>query len=224
MSASVADNRHGADEDWLDFARALGDPARHAALQAHLQTGCAPCADALAFWRSVIVAADRDNAIAPPDWLLRQAKGTFSLHASSTRRPVLASLVFDSFHQPTAAGVRATTTAGPRQMLFRAGRYLVRVRAEEAGNAGTSLIGQVVDEELDGAFLPDVTVMAFAGKEAIDQTVTNRLGEFAFETVPAGNVQLAIGLADNGFLTVALPVAPRREEGSPARAKRLNWK
>ena len=224
MSASVANDRHGADEDWLDYARSLGTPDKLAALAAHLGTGCARCGETLALWRGMIDAVARDRATSPPDWLLRQAKGAFSVHKRLESAPLSASLVFDSFRQ-AAAGVRSSSAGtGPRQMAFRAGRYLVRLRAEEAGNARTLLVGQVFDEQKDSGFLPEVTVMAFSGKEAVDQTVTNRLGEFAFDIVPAHDIKLAIGLARDGFLTVALPVAADAGDVPPAGAKRLDWK
>jgi hypothetical protein len=225
VSASFRRDRHAADEDWLDYAREVGDPARRAELASHLEAGCRRCADTLRLWLSAVEVAGRDRAYDPPDALLRQVKGAFSLQRPDHRRSLAASLVFDSFLQPLAAGVRSSAP-GPRQLLYKAGRYAVRLRAEEAATGRLSLVGQVVDEERPGSFLPQVTVLVFAGKEAIDQTLTNRLGEFAFDAAPAEDLQLAIGLAENGFLTVALPVArsDRGAEAPPPRTKRMNWK
>jgi len=226
VSASFRRTRHAADDDWLDYARETGDAARRTELAAHLEAGCRPCADTLRLWLSAVEVAGRERAYDVPDALLRQVKGGFALQRPNARRELLASLVFDSFLQPLAAGVRASA-GGPRQLLYRAGRYAVRVRAEdEAATGRVSLVGQIVDEERPGSFLPEVTVLVFLGKEAIDQTITNRLGEFAFQDAPRGALQIAIGVAENGFLTVALPVA-RSDRGAdtpPTRAKRLNWK
>ena len=226
VSASFRRERHAADEDWLDFARETGDPARRAELASHLAAGCRRCAGTFRLWRSAVEVARRDRAYEPPDALIRQVKGAFSLQRPNPRRTLAASLVFDSFLQPLAAGVRASAPT-PRQLLYKAGRYAIRLRAEEEAATGrVSLVGQVVDEDLPGSFLPQVTVLVFAGKQAIDQTRTNRLGEFAFEAAPAGALQLAIGLPEDGFLTVALPIA-RSDRGAEAprpRARRLNWK
>lgn len=221
VSASFRRERHAADEEWLDFARDLGDAARRGELSAHLAGGCRRCAETLRLWQAAIQVGRRDAAYAPPDALIRQVRGAFSLNRPTPRR-FAASLVFDSFRQPVQAGVRATS-GGPRQLFYRAGRYAVRLRAEEESGTGrVSLVGQVMDEERPGEFLPGVTVMVFSGKDAIDRTLTNRLGEFAFETAPTeAPLQLAIGLAKEGFLTVALPVA--KEDGAedaPPPAKR----
>jgi hypothetical protein len=223
MSASVA-NQHGGDEEWLDYARALGAHGRRAELSSHLATGCTSCTDALAVWRSVSEVAGREAAYRPPDSLVRQARGAFAIvGAAVPRRGLAAILTFDSFLQPAPAGVRAASR-GARHLLYKAGRYVIRLRAEDAGAGVVSIVGQVVDEELPGTFLPEVTVMAFTGKKAIDQTVTNRLGEFAFDAAPAGGLQLAVGLAENAFLTVALPVAGEGGDAPAPHAKRLNWK
>lgn len=207
MSASFRRDQHAADEDWLDFALALGDPGRRADLAAHLASGCRRCADTLRLWLSVAEVAGRDRAYEPPDALIRQVKGAFALERPNARNALAASLVFDSFLQPLAAGVRATAP-GPRQLFYKAGRYAIRLRAEEEPGTGrVSLFGQVVDEEHPGAFLPDVTVMVFDGNKTVDRTLTNRLGEFVFEDAPALGLQLAIRLGETGYLTVALPVA-----------------
>jgi hypothetical protein len=226
LSASFRRNEHPPDQDWLDYARDLGDRGRRDDLAAHLQGGCGPCTDTLRLWVSVLAVAVRVRESEPPDAVIRQVKGDFALRRPTPRRTLAASLVFDSFLEAFPAGVRSASAPGPRQLLYKAGRYVIRLRTEDAAPDRVSLIGQVVDEELPGSFLPVVTVLVFMGNEAIDQTLTNRLGEFAFEAAPAGDLRLAIGLAENGFLTVALPVA-RSEGGAgapPPRAKRLNWK
>jgi hypothetical protein len=223
MSASVS-NQHGGDEEWLDYARALGDRGRREELKAHLAAGCPPCTEALAVWRSVSELASREAAYRPPDSMVRQARGAFAIFgAAAPRRSLVAILTFDSFLQPAPAGIRAASR-GARHLLYKAGRYVIRLRAEETGAGQVAIVGQVVDEELPGTFLPEVTVMAFTGKKAIDQTVTNRLGEFAFDAAPAGGLQLAVGLAENAFLTVALPVAAEGGDTPSPSAKRLNWK
>lgn len=224
VSASFRRDGHAADEEWLDYARAVGDATRRAELSAHLAAGCRRCGDTVRLWQSAVEVARRDRAYAPPDALIRQARGSFALQRPEPRRTFAAALVFDSFREPLRAGVRASA-AGPRQLLYRAGRYAIRLRSESEEETGrVSLVGQVVDEQHPELFLPDVTVMVFDGKEAIERTLTNRLGEFAFDNAPSGALRLAIGVADRGFLTVALPVARGEGEEPSPRAKRMNWK
>jgi hypothetical protein len=222
VSASFRRDRHAADGEWLDYARHLGDGARRSELASHLETGCARCAKTLGLWLSAASVAGRDASYAPPDALIRQMRGEFALQRPDLSDALTASLVFDSFLQ-ALPGVRSAST-GPRQLLYRAGRYVIRLRAEDEPESGrVSLVGQVVDEEHPGAFLPDLTVMVFDGKQSIERTLTNNLGEFAFDGAPAGSLRLAIGVAQRGFLTVALPVARTdRGEEPPARAKRMD--
>jgi hypothetical protein len=90
----------------------------------------------------------------------------------------------------------------------------VRLRAEEEQDTGrVSLVGQVMDEQKPDDFMNGVTVMVFSGTEAIDRTLTNRLGEFEFQGAPSvAPLQLAIGLARDGFLTVAVPIKSEARE------------
>jgi hypothetical protein len=215
---------HGGDDEWLDYARQLGDEGRRATLTSHLQSGCSRCRTSLGFWEAASDAAARDRGYAPPDELIRQAKGAFALQRpAKTARDLVASIVFDSFLQPLTAGVRSAS-AGPRLLLYKAGRYEIRISADHApGAARTSLVGQVVDEMDPEAFLGEMTVMVYDGKESIDRTTTNRLGEFAFEFEGASRsgFQIAIGVPQERFLTVALPIA-RTGASQPGRARRIN--
>ena len=229
MSASFRTNRHAAEEEWLDFARGLGEGPRRSELSAHLAAGCKRCAATLDLWRSAASAARRDRDFSPPDALVRQVKGAFALHRPKPQASWVATLVFDSFRDAAPSAVRATAP-GPRQLFYRAGRYVIRLRAEGEPDSGRLLLlGQVIDEEAPGTFLRGVTVMAFTGDEAIDRTLTNALGEFELESAPgAAPVRLAIGLAGESFLTVAVPVAggggaapaSRREAVDPEKRER----
>jgi len=214
MSASYRKERHAADEEWLDYARELGDGPRRAELSAHLASGCTRCATTVGLWRDAVSAGHRDRGYAPPDAAVRQALGSFSLNRPAKAKSWVATLVFDSFRETAPAPVRGASVAGPRQLFYRAGRYAVRLRAEEEQDTGrVSLVGQVMDEQEPGDFMPGVTVLVFSGTEAIDRTLTNRLGEFEFQGAPSeAPLQLAIGLAGDGFLTVAVPIKSEARE------------
>ena len=217
MSASFRDDGHAADEEWVDYARGLGDPGRRAELARHLEGGCAPCAATLRLWKDAADLARDDRAFAPPDDSVRQVKGAFALGRPERRPSWVASLVYDSLRAPVPAGVRATGS-GARQLLYRAGRYAVRLRSEELPGGRVALVGQVVDEDAPGRFLRGMTVMAWSGDEAIDRSLTNGLGEFELEgRADAAPVRIAIGLAGESFLTVALPVAGGGGDGPAAR-------
>ena len=228
VRASDSDD-HAADQEWVDHARGLGDQRRRGELASHLASGCERCEEAYRLWQSTVEVARRDRELSPPDDVVRQVKGTFALHRPTPRRSWAATLVFDSFRHPAPAGVRSTGPV-PRQLFYRAGRYVIRLRAEGEPDSGRlMLLGQVFDEDAPGTFLRGVTVMAFTGDEAIDRTLTNGLGEFELEgTAGPSPLHLAIGLAGEAYLTVAVPVAgsagpeaaPAREAVGPEKRKR----
>lgn len=199
---------HFTDEDWLDYARDLA--VSRDALERHLAGGCNRCEPTLRFWRSVLTLARAEAAYAPPLHAVRQARASFAA-ARPAPRPSLAALVFDSFRQPLPAGVRAGAGApSARQMMFKAGPYAVRLRVERAGDSDrVSVVGQVVDDADPTRALADLSVLALRGTQAVDRTLTNRLGEFQLEPESADNLRLSVGVPDRGPLTVPLPVHTR---------------
>jgi hypothetical protein len=195
---------HFSEEDWLDLARGqAGD--RDAPLAAHLGA-CAPCAETFGFWQSVVELTGREAGFTPPESALRQARAQFAYarpKGLAARAAEAAALVFDSFRQPLAAGVRAVGPS-PRQMLYKAGTYVVRLRVEPADEDRLSIVGQIVDDGEPGRVLRDLAVLVLNGKETVDRTLTNHLGEFALDPEPADNLRLSVGVPDRHPLTVPL--------------------
>jgi hypothetical protein len=209
-------SRHGRDhfseEDWLDFARDQAAGTK-AGMQAHLAAGCHPCAATLRFWRSALAVAARDvSAEPPPESAIRQARASFGLARPKglvARAAEAASLAFDSFRQPLPAGVRATGTS-PRQMLYQAGPYVLRLRVEPgSASERLSVVGQVVDDADPTRAMKDLAVLVFSGTHAVDRTLTNNLGEFELEPEPADNLRLSVAVPDRGPLTVPVFVRTR---------------
>jgi hypothetical protein len=226
---SFRPDAHFADDEWLDFARHQDGAEQRARLGAHLQTGCRRCEKALRFWQTVFELARQDVAYEPPDAAVRQLKGQFAFQrpkGALERAALRASLVFDSFKQPLASGVRSAGSE-PRQLFYKAGRYAIRLRTESVADSGRLLIvGQVVDEDDPARALRDIAVLVFMKDATMDRTLTNGLGEFVFDGMPdAENLRIAIGVRETGFLTVALPVAGKQRGGDDTpRRSRLNWK
>src|SRR5207245_5039580 len=87
-------------------------------------------------------------------------------------------LVFDSSRQPLPAGVHATGLL-PRYLLYKAGRYAIRVQVEPAATPDTwSIMGQILDEQEPARVLRDIAVLAMEGNRTLSRTLTNQLGEF----------------------------------------------
>jgi hypothetical protein len=199
---------HGSEEDWVDFAREQAAPATRARLERHLEKGCSRCARTLRLWRAVLDVAAQEAAYRPPEEALRRVRGEFGLRRPP--RPLSkwaqrAALLFDSFRAPQLAGVRSAG-AGPRQLLYKAGRYTIRVRLEPAADAERlSIVGQILDDQEPPSALQDIAVLALKGSKTLDRTLTNRLGEFVLEPDAAENLQLCVGVAEIGTFTVQTP-------------------
>ena len=207
---------HGSEEDWVDFARQQAAPATRGRLEQHLEKGCSRCAQTLRLWRAVLDVADHEAAYRPPEEALRQVRGEFA-----RRRPIRrphkwaerAALLFDSFRAPQLAGVRSAWV-GPRQLLYKAGRYTIRVRLEPAADTERlSIVGQILDDQQPPSALQDIAVLALKGSKTLDRTLTNQLGEFVLEPDAAENLRLCVGVAEIGTFTVQ---APRRTGRTPA--------
>ena len=214
-------NDHSSEEDWFDFARQQAPPAVRARLEQHLEKGCSRCTQTVRLWRAVLDVADQEAAYRPPDEALRQLKGDFALRRPKgllERVAEQAALVFDSFRQPQPAGVR-TAGAAPRQLLYKAGRYSIRLRLEPGSDAERlSIVGQLVDEQHSPAAVQDIAVIALKGTKTVDRTLTNHLGEFVLEPASAENLRLCVGVAEIGTFTVVPRQATGRTEGDAVRA------
>jgi hypothetical protein len=195
---------HFTEEAWADFARQQGEPAQRARLQRHLQ-GCERCAQTLDVWTAVVGLAGQEAVYQPPDDVMARVKARFALHKPQgllERAARGVSMVFDSFRQPVLAGVRAAGSS-PRQLLYKAGRYLIRLQVErEAGSDRLTFVGQIVDEANPKNALQELPVLLLSDKDTLDRTVTNILGEFQLESSPSESLRLSVGIPEIGTLTL----------------------
>jgi anti-sigma factor RsiW len=210
---------HFADEDWLDFARGQGEPEQRKRLEQHLATGCPRCAEAVDLWRAAVDLASQEADYRPPEGAVRQLRAHFAQRRSEgllARAAQRASLIFDSFRQPALVGVRAAGPS-PRQLLYKAGRYAIRLRVEAgAGTDQLSVVGQVMDEQDPRRALPDLAVLMLSETETVDRTLTNRLGEFQLEAAREERLRLSIALPEIHPFTVPLAVVRRPRRGARA--------
>jgi hypothetical protein len=196
---------HFREEDCVDFARGQAGPDVRAGLERHLETGCSRCARTVRLWKGVQDVVEHEATYHPPDAVLRQLAGDFALRRPKgllERVAEKAALVFDSFRQPQPAGVR-NAGAAPRQLLYKVGRYMIRLRLEPAADAERlSIVGQLLDEQDPAAALKDIAVIAMHGHKTLDRTLTNNLGEFVLEPDAAEDLRLCVGVAEIGTFTV----------------------
>jgi hypothetical protein len=204
MTHAAPRTGHIGDEQCADFAR-VGGGARHA----HLESGCDKCARRLRLWKAVSRVAQREVRYAPPDAVVRQARGHFALNKPAgllERTARAATLLFDSMTTPLVQGVRAGAMPS-RLLLYGKGGRLLKLRVESQGEREwLSLVGQVVEENDPKRKLPNLPVLVQSGSKTVNQTLTNQSGEFELELEPASSLRLVVGAPGPEALMVVLPV------------------
>jgi hypothetical protein len=210
-------HQHFREEDWLDFAREVGDQGHRARVAQHLEAGCSECEQTFRLWAAVLSVADQATQAGPPDSILRRMKDRFSAHRPRKLREKIAAhaaLVFDSFRQPMLAGMRASSGTLARQLLYKAGRYTIKLQVEPGAAAErVSIVGQILDDQDPSGGLRDIAVLALRGSKTLDRTITNPLGEFHLEPDATDKLQLSVDVPEIGTFTVEPP--RRAESGGP---------
>jgi len=114
-----------------------------------------------------------------------------------------ARLVFDSFVQPLADGVRSAQISDHR-LLYESGDVLVDLSLEPRGDSQrVRLMGQILDPA--GPQLRSAPVVLQGQTEPIETSTTNQLGEFQFDFDPRPDLRLEIGVRENHWLSIDLP-------------------
>jgi hypothetical protein len=206
-------HEHFREEDWVDFAREVGDREHRARVAQHLEAGCSECERTFRLWAAVLSVADQATQAGPPEFALGRMKERFSLQRPKKLRERIAAqaaLVFDSFRQPMLAGMRASSGVPVRQLLYKAGRYTIKLQVEPGhGETQVSIVGQILDERDPSGGLRDIAVLAMKGTKLLDRTVTNGMGEFHLEPDATDKLQLSVDVPEIGTFTVE---PPRRTE------------
>lgn len=198
--------RHFRQDEWVDFVRGLVRTNQEKAMRDHLQD-CESCGQTESLWRRVRQAAGREADYAPPVSAIRVAKAFWGTgpHASSgSLTDRVAKLVWDSWQQPLPVGVR-THTASPRQMLYRAGDYLIDLRVDRKEAVGHGfLVGQVMNASKMGHRVSQIPIVLEDGSEHAISTMTNAFGEFQVEFKDGRDFRLSVGLHKEGEVVISL--------------------
>ena len=209
---------HFTEDDWVEFARRHGDPEHRAQVARHLEGGCPDCELTLRLWAALLSVADQETFDQPEEAAVREIKRRLArkrLEPIGERVSRAVALVFDSFRQPQLAAVRATGLS-PRHLLYKAGRYTIKLQVEPGTAADRlSIVGQILNEQDPTGVLRDIAVCALKGSRTLDRTLTNELGEFHLEPGASERLQLSIDVPEIGTFSVHPPRAP---ESSPRSA------
>jgi hypothetical protein len=116
--------------------------------------------------------------------------------------------------------MRASSGALARQLLYKAGRYTIKLQVEPGvGEEKFSIVGQILDEQDPTGGLRDIAVLALKGSKTLDRTVTNRLGEFHLEPGATDKLQLSVDVPEIGTFSVESPRrTPKGGRGAEGKA------
>jgi hypothetical protein len=191
--------KHYGVAEWVDFSRGLVSDEDGLSMRSHLADGCSECEDLASFCDSLNGVRRQMETSVPPEWLVRNAKALFPIHAAA--EPQRASrlsvqLIYDSFLAPEPAGLRATWQLG-WQALYRAGDCSLDLRVEpELASSRAAVIGQISNHVAPGSQMENVPVYLKSGKSVVAETRSNRFGEFQMEYEQQGRLQLCVYLED----------------------------
>jgi hypothetical protein len=209
--------KHFSLEEWADFVRGAGDDPSRAAMAAHLDAGCARCAQAVGMLQRTaqVMTADEQNPV--PDHAIRQARAVFSMYQPQTSRlrRIAAQLLFDSAREPLPVGIRAQDRL-TRRAMYAAGPFLVDLRFEQDPESPVlSLVGQLAARGEAATEPSGRPVLLTAGDDIVARTVTNRFGEFQMEYEPAPRLRLFVPL-DRATGRIELPLGRLTSETTRA--------
>lgn len=211
--------KHFTTEEWADFARNVVGADKRQVMLSHLENGCKQCESVMSLWKRVHEAAQRDSKYEPPQSSLRMVKAMYAIHAKPSIRATkanLAQLMFDSLQAPLQAGVRSAAAADVRQLLYGNGDYRIDLRLEPpVDSERISIVGQLLNSVDPAATVDGIPVELLKGGKKIAESVTNRFGEFQFDTTLETNLQLRVAIPQGPQFSVPLvdPLAMWEEEG-----------
>jgi hypothetical protein len=196
---------HFSDESWSDFVRGTADDATRRQMERHLAESCAECSQQVSTWKTVAQFAKLEPSQSPPPDVVRMVKQEFALRHPK-RETVWAKLIFDTFSQPLAAGMRSGTVTA-RQVLYEAGGIAVDLRLESQPNSDhVCAVGQVQDRSKRTFVRPHLPVALLSPNgDTLMQVATNEFGEFQFEFGRQGVARVSIEI--DATRTIVIPLS-----------------
>jgi hypothetical protein len=204
--------QHFPEPAWADFIRGISEQDTKANIEAHLAGGCSECKAAFSVLSRLQTVAAAEKACTPPDGIVRMAKLEFAVSERYAQdSSVLASLRFDTFAQPSMAGIRSSAS-GPRQLVFEAEGYTVDLRLDSRPPAQVLLMGQVLNKRMPNLLPGDTPIALWTTLgQPLVQVRTNESGEFHMEFKAQPQLRLGIDLAPGKTIRVPLPDFDERE-------------
>lgn len=161
-------------------------------VEAHLNQPCLHCQALAARVTDLLHLMANDNTIAPPRAVVQRMLAVIHRHAATDRPRIPATLVFDSWQHDPLLAMRGPESALHQQLLFRAEGLDIDLQLTSSQD-DTTVRGQILSAGQDEVLLAPVVVLHSRG-DVVAATETDRLGQFAFESVPSGIYDLHIEL------------------------------
>jgi hypothetical protein len=207
MNMAGKDKKHFIAEEWVDFVNESLSSEQRQMMQRHLGAGCGKCSKVLEFWTRVRQAASRESKFEAPESAVHHIRNAFALMTEPTkskRRFEIPRLVFDSFWQPAAVGVRSAPSA-PRQVLYSAGAIAIEMRLEPSLNSELlNVTGQISNAALKGEGLAGISVLVNSIKKRVAEARTNQFGEFQLSFVPETGLRISFAFENEKDLSIPL--------------------
>jgi len=191
--------RHVNTENLMEYIDGQAAAESKKAVENHLSQ-CSDCLLLKQELEQFVLQLQSDSAFEPPAELVQWGVHLFQPMLQAKEkvggkvRKFVASLVFDTFDEPMLAGVRRVGIP-PRQLLFRAGDVDVDVKIESMeANDRISLVGQVLSNT--EKFFDNTPVKLESHGTVRYKTMTNFVGEFAFDEVPKDTYHLSVDLPE----------------------------
>lgn len=203
---------------WADFVRGLCDAPTMSAMETHLSSGCDRCQRTADTLRGIVVAAQAEATLAPPDFAVRYAQAVFSLNRPASKlRRLVARLVYDSAREPMPAGIRAGELL-TRRALFAAGDHQVDLQLDRHPASDTiSLVGQVIARR-QASSVSSLPVWLMDRNSVVKKTTCNIFGEFHLEYEPRRNLKLLLPLHEDVGTRVEIALDQLSSHKTPARS------
>lgn len=199
--------KHYSSEQWVDFVNQNLAAEQMQAMQQHLDGKCRDCSKMLQTWTRVREAARRESGYEAPESAVHHVRSAFSMlarPAKENRALEIPRLVFDSLWRPALAGVRSTSAA-PRQVLYKAGELAIEMRIEpESLSERVNVAGQIYNTTKQGEGLAEVVVVIKDSNSIVAETKTNRFGEFQLSFVPDEGLRISFIVMKSRDLSIPL--------------------
>jgi hypothetical protein len=184
---------HLSSETALNFLEGRLEKDQETFWKQHLDV-CQECTQDVGLWRQLGIDLKRSHLMSASDQDLQEAIRIFPSRLEKTGsrlRQLLATVIFDSFHEPAFAGARGASAAA-RQLVMRAEEFDIHIKIWGEQDH-KQMLGQLLPRSGED-FVHAARFHLLRNGERLETTAVDDMGEFHFSDVPEGDLSLQIDL------------------------------